>query len=218
MPNSNLPWRRRSPQEEGSPNRFIGKSPNPANGDYPWSLGKAVGRQGHPVRRPLETFSGPEVTKHMIMAPSKATRFGEPREERVLDSWNSSIFDERWINQSEDMYETSARRKSILTVSPDETPPACRSPGVAENKMRCETRRTPQRDSTEISQRGDSITQAQTQIDRSSYLSDFGEHEKQSLSSPSDTSGHSQRFLEPTIIKNTDSGSISLTTMDDHSQ
>lgn len=48
--------------------------------------------------------------------------FEQLASDQGIREWNNGVFDNRWLLQPEEMWKTDARRKSVLTVSPDRQP------------------------------------------------------------------------------------------------
>ena len=48
--------------------------------------------------------------------------FAQLAAEQGIREWNNSVFDNRWLLQPEEMWNTDARRESILTISPERQP------------------------------------------------------------------------------------------------
>ncbi|KAL8661985.1 MAG: hypothetical protein Q9202_005111 [Teloschistes flavicans] len=107
----------------GSPNRYVGKSPNPntnvassaSRNHRPEPLG--FGNIGDGLRiNDQQIGTGPKS------APAQVKSFGEHANNDEQQGMNENLFDDRWLQHPEEMYATPNRRPSILTISPDTSP------------------------------------------------------------------------------------------------
>ncbi|KAL8690252.1 MAG: hypothetical protein Q9218_004261 [Villophora microphyllina] len=109
----------------GSPNRYIGKSPNPypsnerstSRNHRPEPLG--FGNIGDSLR-----VNGQQMGTEPKSAPAQVKSFDQFANIDGQPGSNQNLFDDRWLQHPEEMYVTPTHRTSILTISPDKDYPS----------------------------------------------------------------------------------------------